>query len=1128
MHKLSISFLLLVLTSVISAQVSENFEDGDFTNNPTWIGDQNAFKISTSFQLQLDQDGVEDTSYLSTNNQLIDSLSWEFFIKLSFSPSANNYARVYLVSDQENIKGNLNGYFLQFGEAGSNDAIELFRQDANIVSSICRGTEASLATSFNAKIKVIRRQGGLWTVYSDFGNTGNYIIECQGEDAQYESNAYFGFFCQYTSSNATKFYFDDVEIKYFEEDQELPKVNHVLPIESNMLRVSFTEAMDLETSENPSLYMVNNGVGHPNSADLNSNQNEVLLEFDMDFTMEDVYQLSLGGIHDLSGNILVDTTIEFSRTDLAKFDIVFNEIMADPNPIVLLPDVEYLEIYNRSASPIDLLGWTLEIGTSIKTFHQVVIPSESYMILCKESNIPYLSEYGSCIGFSSFSLTNGGQTLKLLDPTGILIHTISYSDDWYQDPDKDDGGWSLEQINPNNFCSEGENWRASEDNRGGSPAMENSIFNDEVILPEILDLEIADNPLLLLTFNQQMQENDILDKTAYSVIPDIGQPIQLMLYDTSTAVYLSFSEVFEVGVEYTLIINKPMQNCAGQDLNIPMEKPFMLSKIAEKGEVVINEIMADPEPSVSLPPYEYLELFNTSNAPIDLTNWELKIGSSKKILDEIIIYPLSYILLCSEEATNYLNEYGNCYAVSGFSLTNSGNQLVLSNREGALIHQVEYADDWYEDQDKEEGGWSLEAIEPQAFCVEKQNWSESIDIKGGSPGEINSIDGLLDEIEAAKIQRIEILSETSVRVSFTTLMDSNSLSIPEFFVIDEGIGEPFNNFMEGPKFQSVVLSLNNSLQKDKVYTLETLDGLKECSGRDAGGLSSRFAVADQINIGDIVFNEVLFDAAIDDGEYVELVNISNKILEASDLSLSRIKINQYDTSWYTTELGGALLFPNDYVVFSPSASQVLKVYYSETPEKIITNTSFPSLPNEEGILLLHLNSSTDSLIDYMEYHEDMHYNLLNDTKGVSLEKIDLFGGNEEQNWHSAASSVNYGTPAYQNSQYRATASTASFFELIPEVFSPDNDGFDDVLQINYQISEPGYSLNLVIYDAQGRKVKHLVKNELLGTQGSFYWDGENEDHQKAAIGIYILFFEYFDLEGNVRSDKKTSVLGGHL
>lgn len=1120
--------LLFCLVTFSYSQVSDQFSDGDFTSNPSWTGDENVFKINTAFQLQLNNDGFADTSTLQTINHLIDSTSWEFYIKLSFSPSSNNLARVYLASDQENLQGALNGYFLQFGEAGSSDAIELFRQDGEVVTSICRGVEASIASSFTTKIKVIHQNNGLWSVYSDFNLTGSYLLECQGNDQTYSNTNYFGFFCKYTSSNATKFYFDDVEIQYFQVDNQAPKVNSVLVEGPKNLTVLFTEAISSETGENTNNYIINQSVGNPVNAVLNAVKNEVSLEFANDFNTDENYEISISNLEDLSGNIMNDTIIHFSLNILEPYDVVINEIMADPSPVVQLPEVEFLEIYNRTNASIDLNNWTLEIGTSIKTFPSKIIPPEGYLILCHQNNIALMSDYGDCIGFSSFSLTNSAQTINLFESSGMLMHSVSYTDKWYQDPNKDEGGWTLEQINPSDFCSEQENWRASEDVRGGSPGSENSVYNSTLISPEVRKLEIADNPLLLLTFNQQMQLEDILNKNAYSVSPGIGQPNQVIVYDTSRSVYLSFSDPFEIGIEYKLLINQPMRNCAGQELSIPVEIPFMLNKFAEAGDVVINEIMADPEPAVSLPPFEYLELLNTSNAPISLSNWTLNFGSTSKMLEDLVIQPQGFVLLCSEEASTYLSEFGQTYAVPSFSLTNAGNQLVLRNMIGSIIHQVEYSDSWYGDADKADGGWSLEAIDPLDYCMEQGNWSASISAMGGTPGAVNSINGTATQTEDLNIHRIEILNENNIRVTFTHKMDSSTLGNPANYLISEDFGNPLQCIIEGPKYNSVQLVLSQSLIKGIVYILYTQPGLLECNGGSADLLASRFAIPDQVDMGDIVFNEILFDAAIDNGEFIELVNVSDKILETSVLSISRIKINQYDTTWYTGELGGHLLFPDDYVAFAKSPSQVLKVYFSESPEKIIMNTDLPDLPGTEGIVLLHLSSSKDSIIDKMEYSEAMHYSLLNTTKGVSLEKINLEGGNQASNWHSAASSVNYGTPSYQNSQFQEAGQASSNFELSPEVFSPDNDGFDDLLQINYKMEDAGYSLNLIVYDSRGRKVKQLTHNELLGSSGSFYWNGETEDFQKASVGIYILLFEYFDLQGNVKTEKLTTVLGGRL
>lgn len=1124
-HLISISFLLIVNLGI--AQVIEGFSDGDFLNNPSWSGNTEHFIVNDNLRLQLQNEGNEAVSYLQTANSLVDSTSWEFFIKLSFSPSGNNNARVYLVTDQNDLTAPLNGYFLQFGEALSEDAIELFRQNGEEITSICRGMNGTVSSSFEAKIKVEHKLNGDWLVYSDFDQTGEYVLECSGNDASINQTHYFGFFCKYTSSNSTKFYFDDIEIKNLEVDTEAPEVESLIVENENTLSIAFSEIVT-EEAEHAGNYTVNNGQGTPLSAVLNTSGNEVTLNFGSNFELDVEYEIQIQNIRDLNGNTMPTTTRTFKRSVLEPYDVVINEIMADPNPVVQLPNVEYLEIYNRSETVIDLSNWTLMIGDAERAFPEASIEAGGYKILCKNSNASELTSYGEVIGFGSFSLTNGGQCLTLLDATGQDIHFVEYSDDWYRDSEKEDGGWSLEQINPNDFCSSDQNWIASNNEQGGTPGIINSVYSDEPVQPEILSLEVADNPLLLLSFSQQMNLNDLLQKSNYHLNPGNIEPSQILVYDTSTAVYLVFNDLFELGKEYELVVDGSMENCAGQLLSVPQSISFMLPKPAEIGEVLINEIMADPEPVVALPAYEYVELHNRANAPVVLNNWQLQIGSTKKLIETAIIQANGYLILCDEDAAADFSEFGQVYGFSSLSLTNSGAQILLKNEFGGIIHQLEYSDDWYNDESKAEGGWSLEAIDPVQYCQEKGNWAASINSRGGTPGSINSVDGVAADPEELSIRQIEILSESSIRVTFSDKMDSVSLSVPDRYWVNQDVGYAIETTIEAPKYLSVSLFFDSEFEKGIIYQLEIENGLLSCDGRDAGGLMQEFALADQVKPGDVVFNEILFDPVVDDGDFMELVNISDKIIEPSDLAFSRVSFGEYDTTWYTTDLQGPQLFPGDYLAFTPSSEQVLKVYHSENPERIISNDDFPGLPNSDGNIRLHLQWNKDSIIDQMIYDEDMHHSLLKVTKGVSLEKINLIGGNSNKNWHSAASSVNYGTPAYQNSQYLEAETATTKFELSPEVFSPDNDGFEDVLQISYKLDEPGYMLNVVIYDSRGREVKKLIQNELLGTKGSFIWNGEDENHEKANMGIYILLFEYYDLNGNVKTEKKTTVLGGKL
>src|ERR1700752_4878535 len=133
--------LNLLLTQFVFAQVTDDFTDGDFTANPVWSGDAADFTINGTQQLQLNA-AAAGASYLSTPNVMADlnNKEWRCFVKQTFAPSGSNYGRVYLVSDQANLEGSLNGYYLQFGEALSNDAIELFEQSGMTSTSVCRGT----------------------------------------------------------------------------------------------------------------------------------------------------------------------------------------------------------------------------------------------------------------------------------------------------------------------------------------------------------------------------------------------------------------------------------------------------------------------------------------------------------------------------------------------------------------------------------------------------------------------------------------------------------------------------------------------------------------------------------------------------------------------------------------------------------------------------------------------------------------------------------------------------------------------------------------------------------------------------------------------------------------------------
>ncbi|MCK4678937.1 MAG: lamin tail domain-containing protein, partial [Bacteroidales bacterium] len=122
----AIMLLALLLPILGLSQIEDDFSDGDLTNNPAWLGDISSFIINSDKQLQLNAEDAGSRTLIIPSS-ISDSMEWLFWIRLAFNPSSNNYARVYLASDEADLSGPLNGYYLQFGESGSGDAIELFK-----------------------------------------------------------------------------------------------------------------------------------------------------------------------------------------------------------------------------------------------------------------------------------------------------------------------------------------------------------------------------------------------------------------------------------------------------------------------------------------------------------------------------------------------------------------------------------------------------------------------------------------------------------------------------------------------------------------------------------------------------------------------------------------------------------------------------------------------------------------------------------------------------------------------------------------------------------------------------------------------------------------------------------------
>jgi hypothetical protein len=186
----------------------------------------------------------------------------------------------------------------------------------------------------------------------------------------------------------------------------------------------------------------------------------------------------------------------------------------------------------------------------------------------------------------------------------------------------------------------------------------------------------------------------------------------------------------------------------------------------------------------------------------------------------------------------------------------------------------------------------------------------------------------------------------------------------------------------------------------------------------------------------------------------------------------------------------------------------------------------PAMNTDRDVVTI--SDKHSKIIDNFIYDEAFHFPLLVSKKGVSLERIDFNRRtNDLTNWNSASETVRFATPSYQNSQYLKVEMGSGFYISNP-LFSPDNDGYYDVLNISYELAETTNIANVYVYDSDGRLVRHLIKNQPLTQQGTFSWEGITDGLEKASIGIYVIYIEVFDFSGKVRTHKLGCTLASKL
>ena len=645
----------------------------------------------------------------------------------------------------------------------------------------------------------------------------------------------------------------------------------------------------------------------------------------------------------------------------------------------------------------------------------------------------------------------------------------------------------------------------------------------DVTPPAIISATAISSSAVDVLFNEPAELNSSQALANYVVNNGIGMPATAIRDAVNSAlVHLNFAGNFANGTTYQLTING-VRDFSGNAINNGTANfSFYTPKLYD---IVIDEIMADPTPQVALPNNEWIGLKNTAAFPINLSGWRISdITGQSGTFPNFILRPDSFVIVCTGTAVAAMQAFGTVISVTSFpSLDNAGDQLSLLNATGAVIHSVNYKDSWYQNELKKDGGWTLEMKDTKNPCSGFSNWIASTDVKGGTPGKKNSVDALNTDNSAPRLLRAYATDSINVVLVFDEPMDIVKAAVVANYNISDGIGQPQTASAISPAYDRVALRLNVPLVRNKVYTV-TVSALTDCIGNIIGTKNSaKLGLASATDSFDVVINEILFNPVSSAVDYVELYNRTTKVIDLKNIYIANR--NSAGTVSSITQLSTEinLLFPEEFIVVSSDASIVKRDFIALNPDAFVDVSSTPSYNDDKSNVIV-LNEQ-GRIVDELAYSDKWHFKLIDNKEGVALERIDYNAPTQNQdNWHSAATNVGYGTPTYKNSQYRMDLQVQGDITVSPEIVSPDNDGMDDFATIDYNFPSPGYVANISIFDANGRVVRYLQRNALCGTKGSFQWDGLGEKFQKLPVGIYIIFTEVFNLDGKKKQFKNTIVL----
>ncbi|GAB2627023.1 hypothetical protein GCM10026987_25410 [Belliella aquatica] len=597
-------------------------------------------------------------------------------------------------------------------------------------------------------------------------------------------------------------------------------------------------------------------------------------------------------------------------------------------------------------------------------------------------------------------------------------------------------------------------------------------------------------------------------------------PSSVILQEDLSSVLLKWSFDFEDQLEYSIKVSG-IPDLAG---NFMDEMTFSFIYEAPRNlafkDLIINEIMPAPRAGNSLPNVEYIEIFNPSDSPISLGGFQLANSRRTTTLSNEVILPQEYVILCPRTQISQFTSYGRVMGLTNWpTLLNSADQVKLFDNTGLVIDSLNFTTASFGGSSFASGGYSLEVVNPFIKCNLSGNVRTTIAAERGTPGKVNSVFDDTPDMSNPVLLTAKVNNSNQVSLEFSKSLSLNLENLtwelsPNLAIQSVSIGE---------NQETLIVTFEEIIQEGTQYLIR-VKGLRDCVGNliREGENEANFTIPSPAELGDVIINEVLFNANTGGPKFVEVYNQSDKFINLKDWKLANLNSDNEIANRRIVSNADLIIAPKSFLVFTTDSNRLLSEYPKGVNDNFVELSSLPSYPQAAGNVVWL--DPEEELVDIFSYNEKMHHRLLKEVRGVSLERLSPTEPTQNpENWKSASASVGYASPGFRNSNL--FEGSADFgIKINPKVFVPDAAGEQNFTTLSYKMDQAGSLATIRIYSVSGQLIRELCQNDIWGTSGFYTWDGTDSSSRKVRPGYYVVTIDLFDMQGNVNQIKKTVVV----